>query len=1112
MTPNPTTEPLPAPAPGDLQAGDAEREARYAAKVRVYDRRLFRMNLLVALGLFAFALAVYSFNLVPNAIPGPSADTLASALELRGGLVTTKLVWTRLLRAVLANSSVAGAIWSANAFCMVFAALGVALVYLVLSQMLLLCFDYEHYELALRRNPTRRLGASACAGGLAAALALLFCAPYWSVAAQVRPDAFYLCWLLLSALALLRFGATGSLSWLFAFGALHATGLTQTSCFLAWAPVFYLYALYAAWASDKLRPAVVAGFGLLSVVCFALLLRHDALYVMASDAWARLPAASAPDAAKLARNAFQAVANGIWAAVPRAYWLILLGLCVAPFLAAMLVARRALNGEREVAMLSLHGAMSVVTVLVLLDPFFSPWQLYGGESLQIIPHAMTAFAFGYLVCWADVALLLRDPAGGAVPRGVLAAAAPALLLFAAFHNADDADPGRVRFAWRYADAVLDGLRGRTHLVTEDFGVYDSTLLLRARERGIPLEVPIDLSRPGDTRLLGDVCRSLPTVRLANVARVDYMSLLKHWIPRRAEASGELALCVFPDLWHLGDYEAVPSGLVFLGGKPGESVPGETEGADFIAFVDAIGPELDEVSDDDFGWRRRLAHFARAQIAFVGNNLGFRLERAGRPEEAFALYRRIHEFRPKHVPSLLNWASLVRTGLHPEDADAVRAAFEKLQKDVRERRHPELGILSVRDGYVSDPAAYAVAGWNWARSGDPKLAAVALRDAAERVGPEQQGALLSVLAEMYRASGDAESSEAAWLAVLEEDPGDNRALAGLVGLCLSSGRFGEAREWLGKARVAGVPETACLRLEAVLGLASGDNAAARAAAEALHRVAPSSVEVPLVLCQVEADAFRRADTEAAREAALAALRDQVSDLAGKLGDDAVPVLLASGECRALEERWADARQDYIAALGKMEPGDRTLPLALSRVLDLDFRLADKEAARIHAREILSRLPDHSFANYVLGSLALEKEEFESAEDYLQHAREGAPDAYFIVNDLAVAQQGLVRLDKAEATAREAIAAAPDQYLPHDTLGTILLAKGDAKTALAEFETSQKIYGADPRVYLHIALAAARLGDADRARRIHANLREDAESFKGADARSWVALGHELLDAK
>lgn len=1110
MTTNDTNEPI--AAADDIEGRDAEREARFAAKIRAFDRRLFRLNLLVALGLFAFSLVVYAFSLGPHAVPGPSSDSLASALGLRGGLVTGKLVWWRLLRAVLGHSSAAGAVWSANALSAVFAALGVSLVYLALSQFLLLCFDYEHYELALGRDPTRRLGATACAGGLAAAFALLFCAPYWSVAAQVRPDAFHLCWLLLSALALMRFGATGSLPWLFAFGALHALGLTQASCFLAWAPVFYLYALYAAWSSEKLKPAVAAAFVLLTLLCAAWLLRHDVLSVMAGEAWARMPEATAPDAAKIAKNVLRALGTGIWASVPRAYWLILIGLCVAPCLAAMLVARRALNGERDVAMLALHGAMGVVTVLVLLDPPFSPWRLYGGESLQIMPHAMTAFAFGYMVCWADSALLLRDPAGGAVPRGLLAAAAPALLLFAAFHNADDASAGRVRFAWRYADAVLDGLRGRTHLVTEDFGAYDSTLQLRAFERGIPLEVPIDLSRPGDTRLLDDVCRSLPTVRLANVARVGYRPLLKQWISRRPEALSELALCVFPDMWHLGGCEAVPSGLVFIGEKPGASVPGERAGADFLAFVDAIAPELDEVDDDDFGWRVRLARIARARIALAGNNLAFRLERAGRNEEAWALYRRIHEFLPEHVPALLNWASLVRSGLHPEDADAVRAAFEKLQKDVKERRHPELGLLSVRDGYVSDPAAYAVAGWNWARSGDPKLAAVALRDAAERVGPEQQGALLAVLAQMHQASGDAAASEEAWLAVLEEDPGDNRALVGLAGLCLAGGRFEEARQWLGKARVAGVPEAARLRLEAVLALAAGDPAAARAAAEALRRLSPSSVDVPLVLCQVETDAFRRAQTEAEREAALSELRKQVAILGELLGQDAIPVLLASGQCHALEERWADARQDYVAALGRMQPADRALPLALSQTLDLDFKLADKEAARIHARELLSRLPDHPFANYVLGSLALEKEQYESAEDYLQHAREGAPDAFFVANDLAVAQQGLVRLDRAEKTAREAIAAAPDQYLPHDTLGAILLAKGDAKAALAEFETSQNLFGADPRVELHIALAAARLGDLERARRIQANLREDAETFTGADARSWVSLGNELSDAK
>ena len=114
----------PQPLPVDeTQARDAEREARYLEKVRVYDRRLFRANLFVALGVFFAALLVYSFNLVPHAVPGPSSDALASALGLRGGLVTRHLVWRRLLGAVLAASSPEGGVWAANAFSMVVSAL-----------------------------------------------------------------------------------------------------------------------------------------------------------------------------------------------------------------------------------------------------------------------------------------------------------------------------------------------------------------------------------------------------------------------------------------------------------------------------------------------------------------------------------------------------------------------------------------------------------------------------------------------------------------------------------------------------------------------------------------------------------------------------------------------------------------------------------------------------------------------------------------------------------------------------------------------------------------------------------------------------------------------------
>ena len=365
------------------------------------------------------------------------------------------------------------------------------------------------------------------------------------------------------------------------------------------------------------------------------------------------------------------------------------------------------------------------------------------------------------------------------------------------------------------------------------------------------------------------------------------------------------------------------------------------------------------------------------------------------------------------------------------------------------------------------------------------------------------------------AGDAAESEKAWREVLADDPGDNRALIGLVNVCLLDGRLDEAREWLERARAAGVPEPRRLQLEAALHLAAGDTAAARESAVALRALLPDAPEVPLLLSQVEAASFRAATTDAAREAALGRLRAEIGALAKLLGAEALPVLLASGESKRLEARFAEARQDYLTALARMQPGDRALPLALSYVLDLDFRLADKDSARVHAKEILSRSPDHAFANYVLGSLALEAEDYESAEDYLQHARESAgEDAFFIMNDLAVAQMALRKFDEAEETARAALAAAPDElkYSPRDTIGSILLERGDAKGALAEFEAAQKLYGNDPRIDLHVAMAAFRLGDVRRARRLFDDLREDAVEFDGLESRNWRALERALATAK
>lgn len=1097
-----------APTP-ELSEEEKVRETRherlYREKLRLFDRKLFRVNAFVSLGLLAAALAVYAFHLVPGALPGVPADSILSILGLEGGVPTRHLVWRRIVAWAMAAAPAGSQTLAANAVSWVFSSLNVALVYFVCSQLLLLCMDYEFYENRLGRDPTRRLGATAVLGGLAAAGTLLFCAPCWTIAAQARPDPFYLAWLLLSTALVLRFGATGRARWLAVFAVVHGAGLSQTACFWGTLVPFALYGLYVLWASDKLDRLHGLGPALLLVAVFAACLWMDFRTVRSGEFYK-----GAPTAVKFVVGQIQSGINGVTGSIPKAYWMILIGLAVAPFVATLVVATRALNGERDVAMLAMHAIVAVVSVLVVLDPPFSPWQLYNGESPQLLPHAFVALSIGYLFAWADLSMAFKGGGARAMTgaRAAIAAAAAVLVLFSAFHNAPGASPRRVRFVGRFLDATLDGLQGREWVVTGAGGLFDAALRVRARERGMDVKT-IDLSGSNKPRALGEVTRLAPTVRLRNVARIGFVPMLKEWITRGEEAGREIALSCYPDLWSLGEWDVLPSGLVFLGVPRGEAVPEASAfPADkFAELVALFKEELAEVGDDDFPWRRRLKHFVRQQVAFAGNNLAFLLEGAGREEEACDLYRALHDFHPEHVPALLNWASLVRKGLRPEDEDAVREALEELQKDVKARRHPELANLALFSGYVSDPAAYAVAGWNWARSGEPRLAIVSLRNAADRLGPDRQNGILAALAEMQFIRGDASASEESWRLVLEDDPGDNRALVGLFGVCLLDHRLDEARGWLEQCRIAGVSRGRIFQLEAALDLALGDIDAARAAAAEFRSLLPDAPEGPMLLTQIEVASFHRATTEDEREAVLERLRAEIDALGRILGQEKTPFLFAVGECMRLENRFAASRQNYLAALSQMEPGDRLYRHTLANVLELDFRLNDKPSAREHARELLALDPDHPFANYILGSLALDAQNWESAEDYLLHARE-TTGAFFVLNDLAVAQQQLGKIVEAEETALRAVAAGPDEYAPHDTLGYVLFAKGQTGPAMAEFERAQVLFGTDPRIDLHVAMGALALGQADRARRIAEALKEDSISFAGQDDLDWRKLQRDL----
>ncbi|MBQ7666886.1 MAG: hypothetical protein IJS46_02700, partial [Kiritimatiellae bacterium] len=797
-------------------------------------------HLVAAATLSILAFALYLATMPQQAVPGQPAETLERLAGLRPNIQPRFFVW-RHLTGVLLGVFPFGLSRSSGLAFGIFSALGVGAIYLALSQMILALFDRETWAMRLKRNSIGVATAVSMIGGSAAAVALATSAPYWTTATQAYPYAFHLAWFLFCIFLLFRFTIAKNGLTLFLFCLLYAAGLAQTSVFLAHFPLVAVIVALGLWTGNKPPVGKFAGVLALIAAVFAAVLAANALEYCAYGGVGEEHAKFFVVAQNLAR----AITGGIMGSIPRAWWLILLGLTVLPWLACLVVARRGVNGERGPAMAGLHAAGAITTLCVLLDLRFSPWQFYNVESLQIVPYAMTALSFGYLA--AHLAALALTGLGDeeksyrrrAVCRAWAAAASvPICLAVALWRNADDADSRTNSAVFRYVDACIDGAQGRPWIVTP--GMLDANIRLRAAERGVELH-PINISGSQGRRGMEELSALLPDVALKNAANIGSVALLREWVTRRAEADKELAMSVMPDFWHLGPYDDMPNGVVFIG-RPRES-DGE---ADLDAAVEkayAVLSEMDEalafVGDDATARSRFYAAFVRQRASQAANNVAYLLERAKRADEAWDLYAKVAQFDPNNISCLLNRAALFRKGLHPEAAHEIEDALNELQAKLAASKIDVRGSLSSSFGYVSSPSAFLDLGWRWAMSGMSTLAINSLNRAMESATVENHGRIRSLIADVYRQSGDLESSEAAYMAVLREDPGVMDALVGLARLCVMRGDFEAARKHMEQARVAGIPQDRLLFEVAAMNLAAGDIDSAVAAAQRLMDFNPDS---------------------------------------------------------------------------------------------------------------------------------------------------------------------------------------------------------------------------------------------------------------------------------
>jgi uncharacterized protein HemY len=176
-----------------------------------------------------------------------------------------------------------------------------------------------------------------------------------------------------------------------------------------------------------------------------------------------------------------------------------------------------------------------------------------------------------------------------------------------------------------------------------------------------------------------------------------------------------------------------------------------------------------------------------------------------------------------------------------------------------------------------------------------------------------------------------------------------------------------------------------------------------------------------------------------------------------------------------------------------------------VMGLDISLDDTVAAERHARDVLRRNRQAPLANYVMGSLALRRNDYDAAQRYLHKAADAKKPVVLAMNDLAEVYRRRKEFPKAERYARLAVEKDPSLYVAWETIGSVLMdAKGNLDEAQRCIEKAcelSKVNGRNEDVRMLISLARVQVMKGDKRlgrmtlRKVQSRLGELSEYEKG-----------------
>lgn len=950
-----------------------------------------------------YAFLLYSLTLCRGPHPGFFSSLLAEHAGLTFKPPVLHPVWTvavRLFRWLPIGSL---AFW-ANMFNAFLGAVSVRLITLIIC-------DIPHDRAAEESRFSAKDSDTGLIAGLASGFLLATCIPLWVLSTRSHPLLLGVTWMLflIRAVQLQWRSLSTKGQWIIAL--FTGLGASEYAGLLVASPLFMISGLLLALRTKKLlihRPGSEKGIhylwiwvarwlgmyalGLLPYVFTAFIIHQsDAYRWFAQPTWL-----------SIVRFAVSSQISSVVSGIPRLGWIVI-AFSTFGVLFVILFKKKAETREQVGGSMFMHAVMTGVLILVFLDWKISPWRLTRMNPLLLSPYIASAGALGYLVgYWRRVLSGKRRKSNRMEPL-IHSVFVAAVFLFSAlftFRNYSVCNAANLTIVHKYVVSVIDSLRDGQWLLSD--GLLDSVLEIEAHEQRREVRI-IHPKYETQKPYLKYLREQFDNDRLRAMAEISISTLIDEWISKY-DGADYVATLGNPEFWMRYDYGLHFRGPIMVASESHADTSEEQQ-----AFLDAFLTHAGDLPENGLStaWREYICQ----RLSRQANNYGFSMQMEGHHNISESFYITAVSFNTNNISAWLNRLYLCRRTACGQE--------QKLKEEVKRAREHKSGMrniwhLSRYDGFVFSSEAFLQRGMSRAASENPRNG---LREFERATDINREDPRAQVLMNALRMRlGDYNTSRENYLEIIKSDPENRQALLMLARISMMQGDFDTAEGFLNKLNQLEF-DPVSLDLEyGILYLMSGEFEKAYHRLDNIIKRGKSDLRVYIVMALLGLEMNDREMVERSVD------EIRQSNVAG------IPeIFLLLGRAALFMDEIREAQRLFKAASKFSNYREQSLQALLGIAVAENLTVDLKE----QAEDLLRINPDNYYANFIMGLIHTQREQYALALSYLYVAVEQKKNAD-IVNTLAYALARSNKNEDALMFAREAVDLDPSNGHAWDTL--------------------------------------------------------------------------------